>query len=192
LDHDNRGIKLDSESQTWAGGGETLELLDRLKPSSTDAWTVGQETQQEMRYGYRVGALGFLVNKQVQSEVVEDPSIYPVPNSPRWMVGLLNLRGNIVPVFRLHDFIESDEQKNDKKNTLILGDGDSMLGVMIDGLPKVVRNCVRESQLPSTAEKLQPYTAVTFDVEGEFWTELDCHSLAKDMVREEPVIDDAD
>ena len=183
---------MDSESQPWAGGGETLELLDRLKPSNTDAWTVGQETQHVMRYGYRVGNLGFLVNKQVQSEVVEDPSIYPVPNSPRWMVGLLNLRGNIVPVFRLHDFIEFDEQNNEKNNTLILGDGDSMLGVMIDGLPKVVRNCVREGRLPASAVKLQPYTAVTFDVEGELWTELDCHSLARDMVREEPVIDDAD
>lgn len=183
---------MDSQSQPWSGSGEALELLDRLKPSSTGAWAVGQENAQEMRYGYRVGTLGFLVNQRVQSEVVEDPSIYPVPNSPSWMAGLMNLRGNIVPVFHLHGLLDSDEQISKQKNTLVLGEGESMLGIMINGLPKVIRNCLRKGNLPPTAFKLQRYTSTTFDVEGELWTELDCHSLARDMVREEPVIDDTD
>ncbi len=162
-----------------------MELLARLRPSATDAQSDRRDDIKEMRYGYRIGALGFLIEDNVQSEVVEKATIFPVPNSPGWMVGLINLRGNIVPVFHLQDFLSDELKPGHDRNALVLGHGESMLGILIDGLPKVVRNCLKKTNLPLGVEKLRPYTAVTFDVDGESWTELNFHKLARDMVKED-------
>ena len=53
----------------------------------------------KIRYGYRTGSMRFLVPEGTVSELLEQlAKIYHLPNAPRWVVGLINMHGNVIPV----------------------------------------------------------------------------------------------
>ena len=52
-----------------------------------------------IRFGFRVGSIGLLVPAGMLSELVDDTEVYPLPTTPAWFHGLINLRGGLVPVF---------------------------------------------------------------------------------------------
>lgn len=45
--------------------------------------------RQRVRYGFRIDSLGFLIEANTVSEVVEEPIVYPIPQTPSWLVGLI-------------------------------------------------------------------------------------------------------
>ena len=53
----------------------------------------------ETRYGFLAGPLGLLVAEGTTGEVLDDAVIYPGPNTAEWLLGMVNQRGSLVPVF---------------------------------------------------------------------------------------------
>src|SRR3954454_10350943 len=58
-----------------------------------------------VRFGDRVGSLGFLVGPGVLSELLSTPEIYPIPNVPPALRGYVNRQGALVPVWDLRVLI---------------------------------------------------------------------------------------
>lgn len=58
-------------------------------------------TNKTLRYGFSIGSLNFVYDVHIPCELVKGTAIYSVPNTPIWMLGLINLRGSLVPVFNL-------------------------------------------------------------------------------------------
>jgi hypothetical protein len=119
------------------------------KPAAAAFGAEQQSTQREsnsggevqsapMRYGFRVGACGFLIGAGVVSEVVLQPTLYPLPMAPQSLAGLLNLRGNIVPVFDLRRHLNPHAAGADISRVLVLDPGPAAAGFAIDGLPQPV------------------------------------------------------
>ncbi|MBP7654493.1 purine-binding chemotaxis protein CheW [Candidatus Dependentiae bacterium] len=72
-------------------------------------------------------------------EVVGMQNIDPVPRTPEFMKGVINLRGKIVPVIDLRLKFSMQKRKYDKDNCIIVVDLNGILtGVIVDQLAGVI------------------------------------------------------
>jgi twitching motility protein PilI len=153
--------------------------LNRFKPPHGIVTGIAPaERQRRARYGFRIGSIGLLIGQDTSSEVLEQTSIYPLPNAPVWLLGLVNLRGNLVSVFDVKPLLELDAgAAQDKRRLLILGRGDKAVGIMIDGLPQLAATSNSLSRLPPLPVALRSYIAKAYVQDKAVWLEFDHHSF---------------
>jgi twitching motility protein PilI len=131
--------------------------------------------RQRERYGYQIGDLRFLIGQGTASEVLVDQTgIYPIPNTPSWVMGLINLRGNLVPVFDARPLLDLAENTAQQKRwLLILGRGDRAAGLFIDGLPQATLASQTLPRLPPLPGALQPHVTKAYIRDDLVWLEFD-------------------
>ena len=74
--------------------------LERFEPPAGMV-VAAPVAEKRGRYGYQVDTLNFLIRQGCVSEVLQMTDIWTLPGAPRWLLGLVNLRSNLVPVFDL-------------------------------------------------------------------------------------------
>ena len=154
--------------------------LNRFKPPRGVTTGIAPAERQRTRYGFRVGGIGLLIGQDTVSEVLEQASIYPLPNTPSWLLGLVNLRGNLVPVFDVKQFLEmEDGAAQAKRRLLILDHDDKAVGVLIDGLPQTAVTTQAISRSPPLPAVLQTHVAKAYVQEGIIWLEFDHQGFFK-------------
>ena len=152
------------------------EALTRFVPQ--------QQTRQpgacdvaRIRFGFRVGNIGLLVPTGMLSELVEETEVYPLPTTPVWFPGLINLRGSLVPVFDLKKLFNLEEPGGEKPNLLVLNAGAEAVSVLIDGLPLSLDTNRRVEQIPPLPEILREHSHAVYVREREIWVDLDFDGL---------------
>lgn len=72
-------------------------------------------------------------------EIIEHTDCSEVPNSPDFIRGIINYRGDIVPVIDLHKkFNISSTSITDDTRLIIFGLGDKQIGLLVDDASQVV------------------------------------------------------
>lgn len=137
-----------------------------------DEWLELEATRQ---LGFHVGNIGLLISPNITSELTEVKTVCSIPNTAPWFLGLINLRGNLVPVFDLNMLLQLEDDTEKKRMLLILGEGNTAGAIMINGLPLHITLSVADKLdvLPPLPEALKPYTLVAFDRNGEVWFTFD-------------------
>ena len=97
-------------------------------------------------------------------EVVQLCEIRPIPNAPKFVDGVINLRGEIIPVVDLGKRFNFKERKFTEEEELlrgiiILNINDLIIGVIIDQIKRVV---------PVEQEQIQPPPQIVSGVGAEF------------------------
>jgi len=139
----------------------------------------GELRRAAVRFGYRIGSLGFLVGSGVLSELLPKPATYPIPNVPAALRGFVNRQGALVPVWDLHVLLDDPPPASTRESLLLLGRGESRIGLVIDGLPRPLRRLEPVSRLPSPPEVLRNYVSTAFIADGALWMEFDCEALVR-------------
>jgi len=112
-------------------------------------------------------------------EVVEIQSIMPVPETPDYIMGVVNLRGEILTV--LDTKLRLGLRKsviNEQKRLMIIQTKEYRVGIIVDGLPVVVR--LDEDRIKSESSAINPAIDAKFikgEIEDEFLIVLDEESL---------------
>ncbi len=88
------------------------------------------------RYGFRIGPLGFLFPEKCTGEIVMNPEICSIPHTRKWMQGVMVLRGNLIPVFDLHDLLLDAPVELRKPMVLILDQGKQAMGLALKEPPQ--------------------------------------------------------
>jgi len=100
-----------------------------------------EEDQLMQLVGFNIGTELFGVSILMVQEIIRSAPITTVPNSPDFIEGIINLRGNIVPVIdlrkRLNIYIE--EMDYEKSWILILNVNDRVTGFIVDFVTKVLK-----------------------------------------------------
>jgi len=93
-----------------------------------------EEDQLMQLVGFNIGTELFGVSILMVQEIIRSAPITTVPNSPDFIEGIINLRGNIVPVIdlrkRLNIYIK--EMDYEKSWILILNVNDRVTGFIVD------------------------------------------------------------
>ncbi len=75
---------------------------------------------------------------QIQ-EVLRYSEIAPVPGSPEYVLGIINLRGNVVTVIDTRRrFGLSDADITDTSRIVVMESGDQVMGILVDSVAEVV------------------------------------------------------
>jgi purine-binding chemotaxis protein CheW len=84
---------------------------------------------------------------QVQ-EVLRLTEIAPVPGAPHYVLGIINLRGNVVTVIDSRKrFGLPDKEPDDATRIVIIEAGDNVVGILVDSVAEVVD--LRASEIES-------------------------------------------
>lgn len=74
------------------------------------------------------------------SEIIKISQITKVPHTPYYVAGIISLRGNIVPVYRLSRILHLDHEQDSSNRTLVVDTGDGeAIGFIVDKIHHVVR-----------------------------------------------------
>ena len=76
-------------------------------------------------------------------EIIKYDTVTPVPKTPKWIRGVINLRGSVVPVVDLGVKLGIGERPVTKTSCIIIVEGqvenrNSLMGVMADALSQVI------------------------------------------------------
>lgn len=74
----------------------------------------------------------FAANINEVSSITDYSSITPVPNGPSYVDGLLNLRGDIIPVINLKKRFKMDTTQETDKRIIIARKDDLEIGFLVD------------------------------------------------------------
>jgi purine-binding chemotaxis protein CheW len=124
---------------------------------------VGQENEPEVAApaddpivqlcAFYVGEQEYVIDLMRVEEILQPPPLTPVPNSPAYVEGVMNLRGGIVPVIDLRKWLGS-KSVADRPKCMICRMGQRRLAVLVDRLSDVVR--LRKSQIGPVPSVVAP------------------------------------
>jgi twitching motility protein PilI len=148
------------------------EALTRFKPDNLTLGSDSAAPEHAKRYGFKVGNFGFILADREKAEITDQIAVCPIPNTPIWFNGMINVRGNLVPVFDLKKYLNiNDEQQAER--LLIIGQGIKAVSLLIDELPEVVEVNNIVTDMPPLPLILQTYTRKVYFHNQVIWLDLD-------------------
>ncbi len=107
-----------------------------------------QDDETELDKDQLKQLVGFVISDEIfgvdilmVQEIIRGAIITAIPNSPEFVEGVINLRGNIIPVIdlrkRLNLYLE--DQHSDKNWVLLLDVGNRITGFVVDRVTQVLK-----------------------------------------------------
>jgi twitching motility protein PilI len=157
-------------------GARALESLPR---EARDAEAVQQ------RWAIPVGGYWLLVDPALGCELSEWTSPCRLPNAPRWLRGVTNMRGSLVPVFDLRPFLGDslDETRDQQARIFVLGDGDRAGAVVIQGLPyrQALDGGLTAEAAPSLQQPMAARVKAAYRQNGQWLLDCDLAGLLREL-----------
>lgn len=105
---------------------------------------------------FSIGKDTYAITVDVLTEIIIPQKIFPIPTTPSHVLGVINLRGNIVPIVDIRPAL-SLPQQSVPGQIAILKHGAMMLGIVVDNVSAVIPVPVSSIQtLPNDAGEKQP------------------------------------
>ena len=162
-----------------------IQALNRFSlPEQTITKSLPPVVNPQLRYGFRIGSIGLLIQPHTLSEALERTTVFPIPNTVEWLKGLINLRGNLVPLFDLKPLLEMEMERKsrEKTMTLILDEGERAVGISIDGLPQAPDLSRGLQRLPPLPTILRDFVTASYVKDGLIWLEFDHRAFFEALV----------
>ncbi len=186
-----QGPGADVSPTTLAGPVSALDRTFVLPDGESERATPGESDQQTLqRMGFRVGELGLLFPWDAGREVVMPPPVSRIPNTATWFEGLANVHGGLVPVVDTAAALGVTPQAGVPGYVLIFGRGEDTLGLLIDGLPRLlnVAGSHRLASLPELPALLEGgVVSAAYDHANRVWLDLDLDALSEALGRRIPL-----
>jgi twitching motility protein PilI len=155
------------------------EAFNRFNPPQGFNLGGAELVERTVRYGFRAAGFSFLIQEKLISEVIPLMPLAVIPNAPDWLVGMINLHGNLVPVCDFMRVIGHDINESTKRMILVLGKGDRAAGFLIDDNPCAVVNPKRTNNISDMPNWMMNCIVSTFMSNDEVWLEFDYENFLK-------------
>lgn len=116
---------------------------------------VDEEDSGHQFVTFQVANEGFALPMDQVAEIIRVPESVGVPLTPHTLVGLANLRGNVLPILDLRRILQLNESENSDSTRVIVADAGRRVGLIVDKVAKVVN--VDESSI-ETADCMESVT----------------------------------
>jgi purine-binding chemotaxis protein CheW len=137
---------------------------------------------------YKLGAETYGINVMQVQEVLRHTEIAPVPGAPEYVLGIINLRGNVVTVIdtRARFGLEPTEL-SDNTRIVIIESEEQVVGILVDSVAEVVY--LRSSDIDSApnvgTEESAKFIHGVSNRDGELLILVDLNKLLSDEEWEE-------
>jgi twitching motility protein PilI len=135
-------------------------------------------------FGIRIGSVGFLVSTTIYCEVLDKIRVNALPNIHPWINGILNLRGNLVPVFDLLMVLE-EPVDNKKRRLLAVDRGDKAVALWVDSFREIKDKSSFQplKKLPPLPQIVQRFVNNGYEHDGQIWLDVKFEDLFKALGR---------
>ncbi len=155
---------------------EALSRQFVLEPEDAERGpeTAGAESARRRR-GFRIGTIGLVPEAGTLCEILERPRIYPIPNTADCCLGMINLRGTLIPAFEVHAAFGAGADDGPGRWVIAIGNGAEAGALCIDGLPEQVELSTdsRIATIPPLPGSLHPHVLGGYQCGGVLWFEFD-------------------
>jgi twitching motility protein PilI len=158
--------------ERWLSPSAALNRFNRRQDAHAGAIL---EAEDQVSYGFRVGDIGLLISTSTTSEVFEPLPASALPNTVDGFVGLCNLRGNIIPVYKIETLFHTQENSAEARKLLVLGKNNFALGILISGLPQALQfnDTHIMSELPPIPGWFAEYVPRAYLKDERVWLDFD-------------------
>ncbi len=102
---------------------------------------------------FTMGEEEFACDIQVVSEVIKMLKVTPLPQSLEFIEGVINLRGEVIPVIDLRRRFRMEEAERTKESRIIVVEVEGrMVGLIVDSVSEVIR--LPEKQIQEAPDQL--------------------------------------
>lgn len=163
---------------------EQLAALEAKCRSNAPGLPSQEETREEWTgVMFRLGGYQLLAPMSQVNEIVSLPDVARVPGVKSWVMGLANMRGNLLPVMDLQGFLFDEPSTADPKTRrLLVIDRDGLYaGLLVDAVlgMKHFWKDEQAEELPQLDGRLQSFVDVSYSRLGEHYAVFSLERLAE-------------
>lgn len=131
---------------------------------------VAEKFQAITSHAVMIGDIGLILPQDQVSELIENISICRLPNTPSWFEGIASVRGNMIPVFDLHELL-GFPQPGKRRNIITVGNGDTAAAFWIDEMPRMVMVTSDEqmNNAPPLPQLIKDHARNYYFKDGQTW-----------------------
>lgn len=163
---------IDSLKQALFSLGKKSNQQDLVIP--IDGYQDNEEDHAKKRfYGFKLNEVCLLLDADVRSEVLNKVSITPVPLMPKFIKGLCNVRGNLVPVYDLYEKLRLTRPEKEvvNKKILVIDENQNMAAIEIDEMVTTLEFDEQDmhTDITSNIESLNNIITYSYEENGNNW-----------------------
>jgi twitching motility protein PilI len=159
------------------------ELEKRSRAVTTDNVPETDAGREWVGVAFRMGGETFLVAREETREVLGYPAVVTrIPGAKSWVRGLANVRGQLLPMLDLRQFLGSGATASSRNTrVIVVNHRDIPAGLMVDEVLGFRRFAETEfnAEAPPTVIRCDSYLAGAFRRGGEVWPVLSLKSLVE-------------
>lgn len=133
--------------------------------------------------GFQVGGLRLLSAMGEVAEVLKLPKVAPLPGVKSWVAGVANVRGRLIPVIDLHDFLGMlPTLPRTQWRVLVVEDRDLVAGLLVEqslGIQHFLEETFEEAPADALGA-LAPYLRGAFRRGGRIYYDVELASILRD------------
>ena len=165
-------------------GTDPFKVLRELEQRCR-AGAAGLPQQEEAKsiwsgIGFRLGEARFVAPLAEVVELLAYPTLTHVPGARSWVRGIANVRGNLLPIMDLRDFLGLRPVETNKSSRVLVFEHGSVFAGMLVDEALGLKHFLEEEWRPNwdvQDEHLQPYLRGGFLEEDVAWTVFSLHAL---------------
>ncbi len=87
---------------------------------------------------FTIGEDTYAIPVELLTEIIIPQNIFPVPTTPPHVLGVINLRGNIVPIVDIRETLSLSQNPATTNQIAIIKQGTITLGIVVDNVSEVI------------------------------------------------------
>ena len=133
--------------------------------------------------GFLVGGLRLVSKLGEVNELMQVPRLTPLPSVKSWVMGIANIRGRLIPIIDLHDFLDMPTTLPvNQWRVLVVEDDDIVAGLVVEQ-SLGIQHFLEDSFEPSDGTDLgglAPYVGGAFRHGGRVYHEVEVKAILRD------------
>ncbi len=132
--------------------------------------------------GFLLGGKQYLAPLDEVAEILHMPESTRVPGAKSWVKGVANVRGTLLPIMDLNDFLFHEPNKSRGQRLLVIQKDELVSSITVDDVLGLqhFEDFERLGEISEPEEAVKPFIKGAFSRNEQTWTIFSLYALAED------------
>jgi twitching motility protein PilI len=162
--------------------GLLMELEQRWRTQARELPRQIEVTDDWLGIGFRLGKHRLVAPLGEVVEILPYPSVSKVPGAKSWVRGIANVRGNLLPIMDLHDYLRGRVVTPSRLTRVLVIEFNGVLSGLVVDEVLGLRHFLSEERTEITSiddEALAPYLSSGFRAGDQYWSVFSTRALVE-------------
>jgi twitching motility protein PilI len=159
------------------------DLESRKVKDSINLPSLDQVEDEWIGIGFRIGDSKLITSMSDVKEILELPEVTMVPGVKSWVVGVANVRGNLLPIMDMKGFLLGDNIKHRNKGRVVVIDYRGFnTGLVVEEIygMRHFRSADVTDDAPRVHENISPYVDHVYRQDDDHWPVFSFNKMTQD------------